>query len=101
MSLTLSKFEWYEEGSQLRRASKVITTLMVEGYGRRRYKADFVKYLIISQSECDEVIVHLDFVFETESMNDSELYESLRMEYDLLSKKINKFIQWVEANEIF
>jgi four helix bundle protein len=100
MSLTLPKFEWYEEGSQLRRSSKAITSLIVEGYARRRYKADMVKYLVISQAECDEVLIHLDFVFETKSLTDPDAYKHLRSKYDLLSKRINKYIQWVEAHEI-
>ena len=37
-SLSLPKFELYEQGSQIRRSSKAITTAIVEGYGRRRYK---------------------------------------------------------------
>lgn len=97
-SLTLPKFELFEEGGQIRRSSKSITAMIVEGYGRRRYKADFIKYLVYAQSECDETIVHLDFLFETESLQKKEEYEKLRQEYDLLSKKINKFIQWVEDN---
>jgi four helix bundle protein len=50
ISLRLPKFELYEEGSQIRRSSKAITATIVEGYGRRRYKADFIRYLIYSQS---------------------------------------------------
>lgn len=61
MSMTLPKFEMYEEGSQVRRSAKAVASLIVEGYGRRRYKQDFIKYLIYSQSECDETILHLDF----------------------------------------
>ena len=48
MSMGLPKFELYEEGSQIRRSSKAVTALIVEGYGRRRYKADFIKYLVQS-----------------------------------------------------
>lgn len=98
LSLTLPKFELYEEGSQIRRSSKAVTSLIVEGYGRRRYKADFIKYLVYAQAECDETIVHLDFLFETASIKSLETYKSLREEYDVLSKKMNKFIQWVEDN---
>ena len=43
LSLTLPKFELYEEGSQIRRSSKSVTSMIVEGYGRRRYKARFYK----------------------------------------------------------
>ena len=98
LSLLLPKFELFEEGSQIRRSSKSVTSMIVEGYGRRRYKADFIKYLVYAQSECDETIVHLDFLFETESLRDIGLFTRLKHEYDILSKQINKFIQWVEDN---
>ncbi len=97
-SLGLPKLELYEEGSQIRRSSKSVTSNIVEGYGRRRYKADYIKYLIYAQSECDETIVHLDFLFETESLKDESTYLRLKTEYDTLSKRINKFTQWVEEN---
>jgi four helix bundle protein len=98
MTMALPKHELYEEGSQIRRSSKSIASMIVEGYGRRRYKADFIKYLIFSQSECDETLVHLDFLFETKSLSNPELYNKLRNDYDLLSKRINKYTQWVESN---
>lgn len=98
MSMTLPKFELYEEGSQIRRSSKAVPSHIVEGYGRRRYKADYIKFLIYSQSECDETMVHLEFLFETGSMSDKDKYDHLIEEYDLLSKRINKFTQWVEEN---
>ena len=40
-SLTLPQYEMYEEGSQVRKSSKGITSCIVEGYGRRKYKAEF------------------------------------------------------------
>jgi four helix bundle protein len=43
ISMTLPNYELYEEGSQVRRSSKRITASIVEGYGRRKYKADFIK----------------------------------------------------------
>lgn len=98
MSLLLPKFELYEEGSQVRRSAKAVTSAIVEGYSRKRYKADFIKFLVYSQAECDETILHLDFLNETESLKDTSAYEKLHDEYDLLSKRINKFIQWVEAS---
>ena len=98
ISLALPKHEMYEEGSQIRRSSKSITSMIVEGYGRGRYKADFIKYLVYSQSECDETIVHLDFLFETGSLNDKAKFDELSEGYDSLSKRINKFTQWVEEN---
>jgi len=98
LSLLLPKFEMYEEGSQVRRSLKAVTSAIVEGYGRRRYKNEFIRYLVFAQSECDETRVHLDFLFETESIKDEVLYQELSNNYEALSKQINKFIQWVEDN---
>ena len=98
MSLLLPNFERFEEGSQIRRSSKAISSAIVEGYGRKKYKADFIRYLIISQSECDETILHLDFLFETDSLKDETIYHQFSESYQELSKRINAFIQWVEKN---
>lgn len=98
MSMSLPKFELFEEGSQIRRSSKAITAMIVEGYGRRKYKGDFTKYLILSHAECDETIVHLDFLFETGSLSNKELYVSLKEGYEALSKKISNYIKWVQEN---
>ena len=98
LTLSLPKFEVYEEGSQIRRSSKAITSLIVEGYGRRKYKAEFIKYLTYSIAECDETIVHIDFLFETGSLSDESTRQKLKQDYEILSRKINKFTQWVENN---
>lgn len=98
MSLLLPKFELYEEGSQVRRSAKAVTSAIVEGYGRKRYKADFIKFLFILRLNVTKPFFHLDFLNETESLKDTSAYEKLHDEYDLLSRRINKFIQWVEAS---
>lgn len=97
ISLALPKHELYEEGSQFRRSSKSVSSNIVEAYGRRRYKADFIKHLIYSQSQC-ETMVHLDFLFETQSWKDQGKYLKLLEDYQGLSKRINKFIQGVEKS---
>src|SRR5712664_2622398 len=66
----LPKFEMYEEGSQIRRSSKSIKSNIVEGYGRRRYKQDFIRFLVIALSSNDETIDHLETLFETKSLRD-------------------------------
>ncbi|MFZ5999531.1 MAG: four helix bundle protein [Bacteroidota bacterium] len=98
VTLELPKFELFEEGSQARRSSKSVTSNIVEGYGRKRYKADYIRHLVFAQAECDETIVHLDFLYETKSWGNEEEYRELREHYDLLSRRINKFTQWVEEN---
>ena len=101
LSMNLPKHELYEEGSQARRSSKSITSNIVEGFGRRRYKPDFIKHLIYSHSECDETIIHLEFLLETGSSKDTKLVGSLIEQYITLSKRINKFILWVESKYVF
>lgn len=55
MTLTkLPKFEMFEEGAQIRRSVKPIRSNFVEGYGRRRYKQEFIKHLVYAQGSCDE-----------------------------------------------
>ena len=99
MTLKLPKFEQYEEGSQLRRSSKAVATAIVEGYGRKRYKADYLKHLVYALTECDESVLHLDFLFETGSLKNEDDYRRFKTSYDLLSKRINKFIQWLDGTE--
>ncbi|MGR3179438.1 MAG: four helix bundle protein [Candidatus Anammoxibacter sp.] len=96
MSLNLPKYEMYEEGSQIRRSSKGITSCIVEGYGRKRYKADFIKFLVYAHASCDETILHLNFISDTHESNENDM-QSFLDEYDKLGGKINKFIQFVET----
>ncbi|MBC7588300.1 MAG: four helix bundle protein [Chitinophagaceae bacterium] len=98
MSLALPKFELYEEGSQIRRSSKAVTSAIVEGYGRRNYKPEFLRYLTFALTECDETILHLEFLFETESLKNESTYKELIEEYQQLSKRLNAFMQWVDKN---
>ena len=98
MTFILPKFEQFEEAQQIRRSSKTVRSNIVEGYGRRRYKADFIKFLIYSLSSNDETIDHLETLFETESLKDDALYNSLHLKLELLGKKLNNFIQAVERD---
>ncbi len=97
MSLNLPKYELYEEGNQIRRSSKGITACIVEGYGRRKYKSDFIKYLIYAHASCDETILQLNFIKDTHEFDKKEIQYFLT-EYNNLGSKINKFIQYVETN---
>ena len=77
MSLTLPKFEQFEEAQQIRRSSKTVKSCIVEGYGRRRYKADFIKFLIYALSSNDETNDHLETLFETGSLLDLYYYKQM------------------------
>lgn len=96
-SLKLPKYELFELGSQLRRSSDSVITNIVEGYGRRVYKNDFLKFLVYSHASNLETINHLEKI--------SQLYLSLSEEatdlitkYDRLGARIYKFNEYVREN---
>jgi four helix bundle protein len=98
MSLTkLPKFEMCEEGTQIRRSMKSIRTNIVEGYGRRCYKAEFIHFLTCTQASSDETIGHVEILFESGSLTDEALFQDLAQRLDELGRKINLFTQSVEA----
>jgi four helix bundle protein len=94
----LPKFELFESGSQIRRSAKSIRANIVEGYGRRRYKADFVRFLVFAHASCDETIDHLDCLRETGSLADEAAYRATRELLDRLGGKLNRFILSVEKS---
>ena len=95
----LPKFELYEEGSQIRRSVKSVKSNIVEGYGRRRYVADYIRFLTYSIASNDETIDHLETLFETESLQNVELYNKLNNKLATLGKKLNLFIQAIERSK--
>ena len=95
-TISLPKHELYEVGSQIRRSSKSIKANIVEGYGRRRYKAEYIRFLTFAFASCLETSDHLETLFETRSLTDEATYESLHEKLDTLGKMLNKFIQEVE-----
>lgn len=94
----LPRFELHEEGSQIRRSAKSVRSNIVEGFGRRRYKQDFIKHLVYAEASCDETRDHLDTLFETAPLTDQALYDNLSQQLVELARKINHFIAAVEQN---
>lgn len=98
MSLNLPQIEKYEEVSQIRRSSKSIKSNIVEGFGRRKYKQEFIKFLIYALSSCDETSDHLDTLYGTKSLKDKEKYKYFNEEYNHLGRMLTNFIKSVELN---
>ena len=94
----LPKFEMFEEGSQIRRSAKSISANIVEGFGRRRYKQEFIRFLVFAHASCDETIEHLQTLFETGSLTNKDVYRDLSARLDLLGRKLNVFIETVERS---
>ena len=97
MTITkLLKFEMFEEGSQIRRSCKSVKSNIVEGYGRKRYKAEFIKFLVYALGSNDETIDHLETLYKTKSLQDEVLYNYLHGKLEITGKKINLFIKGVD-----
>ncbi|MCP5532512.1 MAG: four helix bundle protein [Akkermansiaceae bacterium] len=94
----LPKYEMYEEGSQIRRSMKSVKSNIVEGYGRRRHKTEYIRFLDFSYASALETIDHLETIFETESLKDVALFESLHDRLTQLSKSIYLFTRGVETH---
>ena len=92
----LPAFEMYEEGSQIRRSSKSLKSLIVEGYGRKAYKQDFLKFLTHSLASNDETIDHLENLHNTESLTNQSIYSELHEQLELLGRKLHNFINAVQ-----
>ncbi len=96
LSMQLPKFELYETGSQIRRSSKSIRSNIVEGYGRRRYKKDYIRFLIYAHASVDETRDHLEVLFETKSLKDKNVFKQLSDTLDTLGRKLYRFLEAVE-----
>lgn len=97
MSLDLPRFELYETGSQIRRSSKSVRSNIVEGYGRRRYQQDYIRFITYALASNDETIDHLKSLFETGSLKDECLYNNLLGQLNILGKMINNFLNAVQT----
>ena len=94
----LPKFEMYEEGSQIRKSCKSVKSTIVEGYGRRKYQKDYIRFLTYAIASNDETIDHLENLYETGSLTDRILYEKLHGRIEILGKKLNNFIRTITSD---
>ena len=97
VSFKLPKSELYELGSQLRRSADSVVTNIVEGYGRNKYKSDFIKFLTYSKASNLETLHHLEKLTKLYPELEDEL-SVLRQEYDRLGAMLYKFISYVSIN---
>ena len=97
----LPKFEMYEEGRQIKRSSKSIVSNIIEGFGRRRYKNEFIQFLTYAIGSCDETKGHLEILYETESLSKG-VFNELYAEYQKVGAKLYNFREAViEKHNVF
>ncbi|MEY4628991.1 MAG: hypothetical protein RLZZ595_1317 [Bacteroidota bacterium] len=93
----LPKHEQFELGSQIRRSSESVVSNIVEGYGRRSYKQEFIRFLVFSHASNMETICHLEKL----NILYPELKETISLlliEYDRLGIKIYNFKSYVQKS---
>lgn len=90
----LPKFEMYEEGAQIRRSVKSIRSNIVEGYGKRRYKMEFVRHLTYSLGSARETQDHLHTLWETGSLTNEPLYQDLCARINTTHRQAGRFQPW-------
>lgn len=95
ITMGFPRHELYEIGSQLRRAAISIPLNIAEGYGRKTYLKDFIKFLINAMGSCNEVSVLLDMIKDLGYIEISE-YNILKEDYDHLGRQINRLIKSIK-----
>jgi len=96
----LPRFELYGGGSQIRRSSTSVRSNIVEGYDRRKHKQYFIRFLCYADASRDETTDHVEALFETGSLNNSNLFEDLCAKTKALSKMIKSFLSSVERHHM-
>lgn len=98
MTLNLPSYEMFETGRQIRRASKSVRSNIVEGYGRRRYENDYIRFITYARASLDETRDHLDTLYETDSLIDQDLYISLSTQIDQTGRSLYRFLKRIESD---
>lgn len=96
----LPEFEIYEEGRQIRKSSKSTKSNIVEGFGRRHYKNDYIRFLHFALASNYETSDHLETLYETKSLTEEAIFSELKDILQLLGKKLTLFIRSVEKSHI-
>ena len=95
----LPKFEMFAEGDQIRRSSKSIVHNIVEGFGRKYYRAEYIKHLTYALAECDETKESLSLLYDTRSLTNEAYYRTELAFYETLGRKIYAFRDSVITNK--
>lgn len=96
LSSFLPAHEKYELGSQIRRSSVSIRANIVEGYGRRRYIKEYIKFIVYAIGSKDETLDHLEMMYDLEYIKDKDQYCHL---HEKLGKMLNGFLQALEKGK--
>lgn len=91
----LPRTERFGLGDQIYRSSRSIVANIAEGYGRRYYPADYIRFLHYSLGSSDETQVHLELIFDTDLLHSSD-YPDLIKRYKNLSVRLYNLISAIQ-----
>ena len=97
LSCELPKSEFFRESDQILRSSKSIVANIAEGFAKRIYPKEFIRYLNIALGSSDETQAHLYLIFSNNLLNEKS-YPNLIKDYKNLSVRILNYVKAIEKN---
>jgi len=88
------------DGAQIRKSSKNVKATIVEGYGRRIYKAEYLKFIVYALASNEETRHHLETLYETKSLTDEVAYNRIHNKINIEGRELHDFYLSVEKNHV-
>nr|WP_317618782.1 four helix bundle protein [Chryseobacterium suipulveris] len=85
-------------GKSVKALADSVNSNIIEGYGRRMYKQDFLRFLRMSHSSCDETSNHIKKIMRVYPDLETARFDELNEKYISLSVQIHNFIEYVKNN---
>ena len=79
--------EKFDLKDQIRRCCKSPLVILAEGYAKKNYKSDWLKYINMAIGECNEMIVRLNICHDVYKLN-KDMIHRLIDEYDISGKQL-------------
>lgn len=84
--------EKYSLTNQFNRSTQSIVANIAEGYGRRVYLQEYIRFLIIAQASCDESREHLKTAYQRGYLTTEE-FNTQEDNFDHLGRMLTLFIR--------
>lgn len=97
LALKLPASEKYRVADQIIRSSRSVPTNIAEGYSRKKYKVDFIRYLTIAHGSSEETKVHLE-ILRNSKLIPFEVYSDLLRRYKNLSVRIINYKKKIQED---
>jgi len=99
MTRALPGSELFRYTDQILRSSRSIVANIVEGYGRKFFKKDFIRFLTFALASCDETQAHASMIYASGLMN-NDLYRNLNKKCKDISVRLQNFINAIQINDL-